>query len=78
MSSSTTYDRSQQLAALKAKGGEFLGLLDSMRSEPEPLGDAVEGARVHPMAAVTFDRELDIALERAEEAIMWAEKHLAQ
>jgi len=27
-------------------------------------------------AAITFDRELDIAAERIEEAVMWAVKHI--
>jgi hypothetical protein len=62
-----------RLERLKAKGQEFLDHLESLRTPPEELDDDADGS---PMAIMTFDRELDIAIERAEEALMWAEKHL--
>lgn len=67
-----------KLKQLKVKGEEFLDVLESLRTPPEqcdPEDGTIEGL---PMSIMTFDRELDIAIERAEEAIMWAEKHLAQ
>ena len=77
MTKSTTQDRSQQLAALKTKGEEFIDLLESLRTPPEQVGPDDETIEGLPQMAYTVDRELDIAVERAEEAIMWAEKHLA-
>ena len=67
-----------QMVAIKDKGAEFLALIDSIRTQPEP-------ARIHPMVAghtvidsvvATFDRELNIAAEKVEEAVMWAVKHI--
>jgi hypothetical protein len=63
-----------QMQALKDKEQELLDLIDSLRTAPEPVrtehGDDVFGA------VQTFDRELNIAAERAEEAVMWAVKHV--
>lgn len=59
-----------QMQAIKDKGAEFLTLIDSIRPQPVSHGDelwSVEGAR-----------ELDIAAERVEEAVMWAVKHITR
>jgi hypothetical protein len=61
-----------QMVAIKDKGAEFLNLIDSLRTPPEPA-DEVNG---EPVAICTFDRELTIAAERVEEAVMWAVKHI--
>lgn len=61
-----------QMVAVKDKGAEFLTLIDSLRTPPEPAGE-IDG---EPMAVMTFDRELNIAIERVEEAVMWAVKHI--
>jgi len=62
-----------QMLAVKDKGAEFLALIDSLRSQPEPVDE--EDGKLFA-AAITFDRELDIAAERIEEAVMWAVKHI--
>ena len=72
----THSDITQKLADLREKGDEFLELLESFRTPAQPVEAAADGED-HLAAIVTFDRELDIAIERAEEALMWAEKHLA-
>lgn len=58
----------QQMQAIKDKGAEFLALIDSLRT---PEVDAGNG-----MMMATFDRELGIATEKVEEAVMWAVKHI--
>lgn len=60
------------MAAIKDKGQEFLDLLDAIRTPPVDEGDGY-AAVVH-----TFDRELNIAVERVEEAVMWAVKHVTR
>lgn len=66
-----------QMVAIKDKGAEFLGLIDSLRTPPQvvPLsgGDVWVG---EPATVCVFDRELNIAAERVEEAVMWAVKHI--
>jgi hypothetical protein len=57
------------MVAVKDKGKEFLALLDDLAS---PLVK-IEGT---DLAQGTFDRELWIARERIEEAVMWAVKHI--
>lgn len=57
------------MKAIKDKGAEFLALLETLRTPPTPI----EGT---DLCAGTFDRELAIARERAEEAVMWAVKHI--
>ncbi|WP_336801804.1 Acb2/Tad1 domain-containing protein [Kaistia sp. MMO-174] len=68
------------MAAIKDKGAEFLALIESLRTAPEPLleddGAPTLDAELRPMAIGTFDRELNIAVERIEEAVMWAVKHV--
>jgi len=64
-----------QMVAIKDKGAEFLLLIDSLRTPPEPI-EPQWGDRVEPMAIGTFDRELSIAAEKVEEAVMWAVKHI--
>ena len=66
-----------RLGQLKAKGQELLDHFESLRTPPEQVGPDDELIEGLPQMAYTFDRELDIAIERAEEALMWAEKHLA-
>lgn len=68
-------DEKAQMVAVKDKGAELLSLIDSLRTPPQPVDDAHEGA---PMAICTFDRELNIAAERAKEAVMWAVKHITR
>ncbi|EJN15674.1 hypothetical protein PMI42_00691 [Bradyrhizobium sp. YR681] len=62
-----------QMLAIKDKGGEFLALINDLRTPLQPL-PSVEGSA--PMAIGCFDRELNIAAERVEEAVMWAVKHI--
>lgn len=63
-----------QMVAIKDKGAEFLALIESLRTPMEPIepehGDAV------PLAIGYAERELNIAAERVEEAVMWAVKHI--
>lgn len=61
-----------QMVAIKDKGAEFLTLIDSLRTPPEPAGEA-NGESV---VICTFDRELTIAAEKVEEAVMWAVKSI--
>lgn len=62
-----------QMVAIKDKGAEFLALIDGLRTPDEPArtehGDLIPGLSVG-----TIDRELNIAAERVEEAVMWAVK----
>ncbi|WEA24037.1 DUF7681 family protein [Rhizobium binxianense] len=62
----------EQMVAVKDKGAEFLALIDSLRT-PEQAAGEVDGV---PYAIGTIDRELNIAAERVEEAVMWAVKHV--
>lgn len=64
-----------QMVAIKDKGAEFLALIDSIRT-PVQRVEATWGDRVEPMAMGRFDRELEIAADRIEEAVMWAVKHI--
>lgn len=64
-----------QMVAIKDKGAEFLTLIDSLRTPPEPLNHELGGA-IDALAVCTFDRELSIAAEKVEEAVMWAVKHI--
>lgn len=64
-----------QMLAVKDKGAEFLALIERLRTPPEPLQHEIGGVIVAP-AVCTFDRELNIAAERVEEAVMWAVKHI--
>lgn len=73
--------QTDQMDAVYAKGAEFLTLLDSLQTPPEPtqfIADP-ENPDAEPMdvgAICTYDRELHIARERVEEAVMWAVKHI--
>lgn len=58
-----------QMVSVKDKGAEFLALLETLRTPPEP----VEGS---DFVIGTIDRELNIARDRVEEAVMWAVKHI--
>lgn len=58
-----------QMQAVKDKGLEFLQLIESLRTPEEK----VEG---EDFVIGTIDRELNIAVERVEEAVMWAVKHI--
>lgn len=62
-----------QMAAIKDKGAEFLSLIESLRTPAEPvsLGEGDTFTVVQ-----TLDRELNIAAEKIEEAVMWAVKHV--
>ena len=61
----------QAVSSIKSMGSEFLALIDSVRTPPEHDGYS-------DMAVVTIDRELNIAAERIEEAVMWAVKHITK
>jgi hypothetical protein len=65
-----------QMVAIKDKGAEFLALIDTLRTAPQPILNA-DGSD-SGLAAGTFDRELNIASERIEEAVMWAVKHITR
>lgn len=67
-----TDEEKAQMQAIKDKGAEFLALIDGLRTEPEPAG-SFDGV---PVSLAVFDRELYIASERVEEAVMWAVKHI--
>lgn len=54
-----------QMVAIKDKGAEFITLIDGLRAAGAPNPAYTED-----------DRELNIAAERVEEAVMWAVKHL--
>lgn len=70
-----------QMVAVKDKGAEFLQLLDSLRTPPEQASFIRDPSNpdAPPMeigSICTYDRELHIARERVEEAVMWAVKHI--
>lgn len=65
-----------QMVAIKDKGEEFLALIDSLRTPLQPVGQGDGSTSYAPAAIGTFDRELNIAAERVEEAVMWAVKHI--
>jgi hypothetical protein len=58
-----------QMVAIKDKGVEFLEMIEGLRT---PSGEPDKNG----MAMGTIDRELNIAAERIEEAVMWAVKHI--
>lgn len=63
-----------QMQAIKDKGAEFLNMIDALRTPPAPVG---AGTMVDlELTVCTVDRELNIAAERVEEAVMWAVKHI--
>lgn len=66
-----------RMASVKDKGAEFIALIDLLRTPLGPL-PALEGSveNAQGMAVGRFDRELCIAAERIEEAVMWAVKHI--
>jgi hypothetical protein len=64
-----------QMVAIKDKGAEFLDLIDGLRSKPEPISQ--NGLESGGMC-IRFDRELGLAAERIEEAVMWAVKHITR
>jgi len=66
--------RVEQIAAVQAKGQEFLALIETLRTPMQPIETGPDSM---PMAIGTVDRELNIAVERIEEAVMWAVKHFA-
>lgn len=61
-----------QMVAIKDKGAEFLALIENMRTPVLATGE-VDGFE---MAFGRCDRELNIAVEKVEEAVMWAVKHV--
>lgn len=68
-----------QMLAVKDKGREFLELIESLRT-PEEVVKGEDGEPMtlggQPVLVGTYDRELNIAAERIEEAVMWAVKHI--
>lgn len=76
-----TEEEKAQMVAIKDKGAEFLDLIESLRTPPQPVEPAValdEGVDPVEYSIMTFDRELNIAAERIEEAVMWAVKHVTR
>lgn len=63
-----------QVQAIKDKGAELLNLIEGIRSPLERVG----GSDNDPIYVGTVDRELNIAAERVEEAVMWAVKHITR
>jgi hypothetical protein len=63
-----------QMQAVKDKGLELFDLIESLRTEPVPADPSNPNG---PMIA-TFDRELSIAQQKVEEAVMWAVKHITR
>lgn len=63
-----------RMLAIKDKGAEFLALIDGIRTPSTPVLD--DAGNETGLCAGTFDRELNIAAERIEEAVMWAVKHI--
>lgn len=62
-----------QMQAVKDKGQEFLVLIDSLRTPDQQFGSSDDA---DAFVIGTIDRELNIAAERIEEAVMWAVKHV--
>jgi hypothetical protein len=63
-----------QMLAVKDKGVEFIELIDSLRTPM--LAVLNDDGSDSGMSTGAFDRELEIAAERVEEAVMWAVKHI--
>ncbi len=63
------------MQVVKDKGQEFLDLIESLRTPLQQAGENIDGI---PMAIGFVDRELLIAAERIEEAVMWAVKHITR
>ena len=62
-----------QMQAVKDKGQEFLGLIESLRTPSVPLGANEDGIE---MAMGTVDVDLNRANERLMEAVFWAVHHI--
>lgn len=72
-------DEKAQMVAVKDKGEEFLNLIESLRTPPQRVeSPPMLSGDVDPVeySICTFDRELNIAAEKMEEAVMWAVKHI--
>jgi hypothetical protein len=65
-----------QMVAVKDKGAEFLALIERLRTPPRPIGDG-NGWDV-ALSEIAVERELNLAAERIEEAVMWAVKHITR
>lgn len=65
-----------QMQAIKDKGAEFLNMIEALRTPPKPVGAGDGDTTYGDLAVCTYDRELNIAAERVEEAVMWAVKHI--
>ncbi|MBT9370302.1 hypothetical protein [Rhizobium sp. CSW-27] len=83
MQTTNTMTQSERwhVRAIEAKGREFLALIDELRTPPQMVNTDVADTAALGMASqaaaiVRFDRELNIAAERIEEAVMWAIKHV--
>lgn len=61
-----------RMTAVKDQGAAFLQLIEELRSPSFPA-DPDDPESMHISA---YDRELNIAAERIEEAVMWAVKHI--
>lgn len=67
-------EEKEAMQAVKSCGQTLLDIIESLRPEPEQTGE-IDGT---PVFVSTFCRELNIAAERVEEAIMWAVKHITK
>ncbi|MCQ8781673.1 Acb2/Tad1 domain-containing protein [Mangrovibrevibacter kandeliae] len=63
-----------RMQEVKDMGAEFLSLIDALRTRPQDIID--DGGNDMDVAYGHYDRELSIAAERVEEAVMWAVKHI--
>jgi hypothetical protein len=63
----------EMMATVKSCGQEFLDIIEELRTPAEQIGASDD----HDAFVVgTIDRELNIAVERIEEAVMWTVKHI--
>lgn len=59
----------EMMLAVKDKGAEFIALLDSL---PKPT----VSCGIEAVQTPYTPREIHLAIERSEEAVMWAVKHI--
>ncbi|MEG3086167.1 Acb2/Tad1 domain-containing protein [Sphingomonas sp. PB4P5] len=65
-----------QMVAVKDAGAALIFLINNMRSINGKVQVDIPLTGNSVTVRTTVDRSLDIAVERAEEAVMWAVKHL--
>ncbi|MDB5177530.1 MAG: hypothetical protein JWN75_1198 [Candidatus Saccharibacteria bacterium] len=67
-----------KMLALEVAFDSFKDQLESLRTPLKPTTAGPIGEEYTVMTAQSFDRSLNIAIERAEESVMWAIKHLSE